>query len=416
MMAEHLDYVSAMVYPSHWAPGEYGVRNPNAQPYDIVLRSLQDFQKDVRGTGARVVPWLQDFSLGVDYGPGAGAARRSRRRTTPASTSSCSGTRRSPTRRPRSRPTRRRSSSRSEGEGDVVTGTGKPDELGVVPVLMHHQLRLHGSAYDLTPSQFLGELTRLWRDGFYPVTAESIRQRTHGRPEGQVAGRDDVRRRDQQPGRLPAGRLARPEFRRSGSWRTSRKAHPDFPAVGDLLHPAQRLRGERQHARQDAALARRARLRARQPHARPHPVQHGRRDRGAAPARARQPRALRPDPRLHGAHDGAAARRAPHPRSLATHGEWHGQYYRFNGVFLDGAEPSPSPFAKKFTPGAIPRIRPNPYWDGSARLHRRDVVRHPRAEPGHALRLRRRPGEDHVPEGEGGASSRRSTARCANPY
>jgi len=69
MMAEHLDYVSAMVYPSHWAPGEYGVRDPNAQPYDIVLRSLQDFQKDVRGTGARVVPWLQDFSLGVDYGP-----------------------------------------------------------------------------------------------------------------------------------------------------------------------------------------------------------------------------------------------------------------------------------------------------------------------------------------------------------
>jgi hypothetical protein len=68
-MAEHLDYVSAMVYPSHWARGEYGVADPNAEPYDIVLRSLEDFQKDVRGTGARVVPWLQDFSLGVDYGP-----------------------------------------------------------------------------------------------------------------------------------------------------------------------------------------------------------------------------------------------------------------------------------------------------------------------------------------------------------
>jgi hypothetical protein len=55
----------------------------------------------------------------------------------------------------------------------------------------------------------------------------------------------------------------------------------------------------------------------------------------------------------------------PTPRSLATRGEWHGQSYRFNGVFLDGAEPSQSPFAKKFTPGAIPRIRPNPYWNGS---------------------------------------------------
>ena len=83
MMAEHLDYVSAMVYPSHWGRGEYGVANPNAQPYDIVLRSLEDFQKDVRGTGARVVPWLQDFSLGVDYGPaqvGAEIQARPRRR------------------------------------------------------------------------------------------------------------------------------------------------------------------------------------------------------------------------------------------------------------------------------------------------------------------------------------------------
>ena len=69
MMASHLDYVAPMVYPSHWGPGEYGVADPNAQPYDIVQRSLEDFQRDVHGSGARVVPWLQDFSLGVDYGP-----------------------------------------------------------------------------------------------------------------------------------------------------------------------------------------------------------------------------------------------------------------------------------------------------------------------------------------------------------
>ena len=29
-MAEHVDYVSPMVYPSHWGPGEYGVADPNA--------------------------------------------------------------------------------------------------------------------------------------------------------------------------------------------------------------------------------------------------------------------------------------------------------------------------------------------------------------------------------------------------
>ena len=93
-MAEHLDYVSAMVYPSHWGPGEYGVANPNAQPYDIVRRSLEDFQKDVRGTGARVVPWLQDFTLGTSPTGPPRSARRSRAPGTRASTSTCSGTRR----------------------------------------------------------------------------------------------------------------------------------------------------------------------------------------------------------------------------------------------------------------------------------------------------------------------------------
>jgi hypothetical protein len=45
------------------------VADPNEQPYLIVQRSLLDFKRDVAGTGARLVPWLQDFSLGVTYGP-----------------------------------------------------------------------------------------------------------------------------------------------------------------------------------------------------------------------------------------------------------------------------------------------------------------------------------------------------------
>ena len=68
-IARQADYVAPMVYPSHWGPGEYNVGNPNPQPYEIVARSLRDFQRDTRDTGARVVPWLQDFTLGVTYGP-----------------------------------------------------------------------------------------------------------------------------------------------------------------------------------------------------------------------------------------------------------------------------------------------------------------------------------------------------------
>ncbi len=69
MIAKYVDYVAPMLYPSHWNPGEYGVANPNSQPYDIIFASLGDFIRLTEGTGAEVIPWLQDFSLGVTYGP-----------------------------------------------------------------------------------------------------------------------------------------------------------------------------------------------------------------------------------------------------------------------------------------------------------------------------------------------------------
>jgi hypothetical protein len=68
-MARHLDYVAPMVYPSHYVRGECGVADPVHQPYDIVRCSLGDFSRVVEGTGAVLVPWLQDFTLGgVRYG------------------------------------------------------------------------------------------------------------------------------------------------------------------------------------------------------------------------------------------------------------------------------------------------------------------------------------------------------------
>jgi hypothetical protein len=68
-IARHVDYIAPMLYPSHWVPGEYNVKNPNRQPFDIIKASLADFQAKMAGTGARLVPWLQDFSLGHPYGP-----------------------------------------------------------------------------------------------------------------------------------------------------------------------------------------------------------------------------------------------------------------------------------------------------------------------------------------------------------
>jgi hypothetical protein len=59
-MADHLDYVAPMIYPSHWGAGEYGIDDPNGRPYDIVRATLQIWNETVEGHRARVVPWLED--------------------------------------------------------------------------------------------------------------------------------------------------------------------------------------------------------------------------------------------------------------------------------------------------------------------------------------------------------------------
>lgn len=68
-MSQYADYVAPMVYPSHWGPGEYGVADPERQPYDITARSLADFANLADESSTTVVPWLQAFSLSHTYGP-----------------------------------------------------------------------------------------------------------------------------------------------------------------------------------------------------------------------------------------------------------------------------------------------------------------------------------------------------------
>ena len=60
-MAEHVDYISPMVYPNHWGPGEYDLSSPVDAPYEIVHRSLADYQEMLEPTNTVVMPWLQDF-------------------------------------------------------------------------------------------------------------------------------------------------------------------------------------------------------------------------------------------------------------------------------------------------------------------------------------------------------------------
>jgi len=66
-LARYVDTVYPMVYPSHFNPGEYGLADPSANPGQTVTDALLYFEAALRGSRARLVPWLQDFSLGRTY-------------------------------------------------------------------------------------------------------------------------------------------------------------------------------------------------------------------------------------------------------------------------------------------------------------------------------------------------------------
>ena len=64
---EHFDYVSPMVYPSHYPPNFNGWKNPASKPYEIIQYSMSrasDRAILASTTPMKLRPWLQDFSIG----------------------------------------------------------------------------------------------------------------------------------------------------------------------------------------------------------------------------------------------------------------------------------------------------------------------------------------------------------------
>jgi hypothetical protein len=67
-IGRYLDAIYPMVYPSHYGSGEYQLEDPNAAPGPTVAYSLRDFNRELAPIeGVRIIPWLQDFSLGRPY-------------------------------------------------------------------------------------------------------------------------------------------------------------------------------------------------------------------------------------------------------------------------------------------------------------------------------------------------------------
>ncbi len=68
-IARAVDYISPMVYPSHYSAGNYGLKDPDAAPYETVLASIEKGEAKTPDLSAdHVRPWIQDFSLRHHYG------------------------------------------------------------------------------------------------------------------------------------------------------------------------------------------------------------------------------------------------------------------------------------------------------------------------------------------------------------
>ena len=61
-ISRHVDDIHPMAYPVLYGGGELGLVSPSAEPGETVFRTLLDFKRQVRGTQAQLIPWIQDWN------------------------------------------------------------------------------------------------------------------------------------------------------------------------------------------------------------------------------------------------------------------------------------------------------------------------------------------------------------------
>jgi hypothetical protein len=63
----HVDGVYFMVYPSHFAKGDLGFKDPSARPYEVVRLGMDAAKRHFEQAPIDILPWIQVFSLKRDY-------------------------------------------------------------------------------------------------------------------------------------------------------------------------------------------------------------------------------------------------------------------------------------------------------------------------------------------------------------
>ena len=237
----------------------------------------------------------------------------------------------------------------------IDPATVRANELGLVPVLMYHQIvPKPTTVYDRTPADFRAELERLAKEGYVPITAAELASGRIDIPAGRhpvVLTFDDSTISQFALG--PDGR-PKPDTAIGILLEVSRR-HPGFRPVATLFvngAPFNDADGRRTLGwlhRNGFEIGN-------------HPLTHL--NLGSASAAQVQRDIAANQKAITEAVPGLTVQTLalpfgipPRRPELARRGEHGGIRYEHRGVFLVGSNPSPSPYAADFDPLNIPRIR-----------------------------------------------------------
>ncbi|MGP3915292.1 polysaccharide deacetylase family protein [Nonomuraea sp. 10N515B] len=233
------------------------------------------------------------------------------------------------------------------------------NELGKVPVLMYHRLlRKRMASLDRTPDQLMKELEKLAKRGYVPITAAEFAAGDIHVPAGKfpvVLTFDDGH-----PSHFALDVNGNPAPDTAVAViQDVATRYPGFRPVATFWVNKEPF-GLRDHASQAAALR----------WLTEHGYEVANHTWGHANLRALKRKRVREQiVRLERLFKKLGAPSSttialpygalPRDKKAARTGSWDGSRYDFSGVFLAGAEPSLSPYAKNFDRGAIQRIQSN---------------------------------------------------------